>query len=674
MHYGEGGDERLMDLDSTNQSLRSTFTNRTEYLLTMLGYTVGLGNIWRWPYQCYSNGGAAFLIAYATVVVLIVQPLFMLEIAVGQHFRSTPVPIWSSVHPLLSGVGWAATLSSWTTAWYYNILCCWGIYYLGASFGASLPFLNGNAGGMDGDGAGLPWAAREDGNGTVVMNATFYFQETVLDQTTNVEHIGGLNWPLVGCLALAWGLVFLILSNGVQSAGKAVYVTALYPYVILAILLVRGLTLPGAEKGLRFLFMPDLDKLGEWRVWVNALVQALYGLGVSTGSLTVFGSFNAKDGDVVADALLLPAVNLATNVLAATVVFTVCGYVAHLNGSDSLEGLELSGCALAFQTYSTALETMSGGAVLAPLFFLMLLALGLDSCFALVELVVATLIDTGLSPFSHPGKQGNWRLSLLVVLCTAVSGLLFVTRGGIYYLNVVDGYGVGPVLIVLALLECGGVAWVFGGKRLWKLCAADMGPQHLAGWRALYWRFCCAVWGRLAPPVLCVIFAAAVYDAVTGDVAKLVCEHSYEHCPPSTGYAVWIGLATSFTCLACLPACALHAYCSPDPQAAVGFRYAIGDIDAAAWADCGPGRASGQRRSSLQRASRRLRKQRREARRADVRACMAAGGESCSGAEDAAGDEQGDGGGSEGEDDDGEWKVWEDMEPIPRRSGHAILR
>jgi hypothetical protein len=124
---------------------------------------------------------------------------------------------------------------------------------------------------------------------------------------------------------------------------------------------------------------------------------------------------------------------------------------------------------------------MEGGRILAPLFFLMLLSLGIDSCFALMELVIATLIDTGLTPFSHPGKQSNWRLSLTVILATAVPGLLFVTRGGVFYFNVVDAYGIGPVLLVVASLECAGVAWIYGAKRFEAECQIMLLGVGLSG-------------------------------------------------------------------------------------------------------------------------------------------------------------------------------------------------
>ena len=459
--------------NSNDDDARSTFNSRTEYILTMIGYTVGLGNVWRWPFQCFSNGGAAFLIVYVIVLVAVAMPVFLLEVAVGQRFRSTPVPIWSAIHPALCGLGWAATLSSWVTAWYYNVIDAWSLFYLGASLFDTSPSRSG-ADALHG--AGLPWADHDcsDDNfddsseRTCGMNATVYWERVVLRETDNVNHLGALNWPLAGCLLLAWIIVFGVLCKGVESAGKVVVFTATFPYVVLVVLLVRGLTLDGAGVGLRVLFVPDMSKIGDWRVWYAALNQVTYGLGLSTGSLVVFGSFNPPSNDVVKDTLLLPMINLLTNVLGATVVFSVAGYVAHTMGNDTLDDLDLSGGALAFMTYSTALASMPGGLLLAPFFFLMLLCLGLDSCFALVELVITTLIDTRLSPFSHPGKKSNWRLSLTVVLCTFLPGLVFVARGGIFILNIVDAYSVGPVLMVIAAAECIGIAWVYGSDRFMK--------------------------------------------------------------------------------------------------------------------------------------------------------------------------------------------------------------
>ena len=347
-----------------DSSKRALFGNRTEYLLSMVGYTVGLGNVWRWPYMCFSNGGAVFLVAYVTCMVFVAMPIFLLEVTIGQKFRSTPVPIWSAISPYLCGLGWAGTLSSYFCAWYYNVICAWSIFYLGAS----MDFSN-TSGCRSLSGVGLPWSvlyecADDDGQGqgcaynddggggvagsdntnqTVVMNATVYWSDTVLQSTHSINHIGVLNWHLAICLALAWVLVFGMASKGVESAGSAVYVTATFPYAVLVVLLVRGLTLPGASLGLRFLLVPKMSKLFDWQVWVNALSQVLYGMGLSSGSITVFGSFNPPTNDAIADTLLISAINIFTNLLAASVVFSVVGFVAHSNGNDSLDGLELSG-------------------------------------------------------------------------------------------------------------------------------------------------------------------------------------------------------------------------------------------------------------------------------------------------------------------------------------------
>ena len=253
---------------------RAAFSSRTEYVLSMIGYTVGLGNVWRWPYQCFTNGGAAFLVVYLVLLAAVAMPVFLLEVAVGQRFRSTPVPIWSAIHPALCGLGWSATVSSYVTAWYYNVIDAWSLYYLGASiFGSGGDGGGSSSSGKDAlSGGNLPWAERgceygdaydygaaddagREGERACKMNATVYWEDTVLRETANVSELGGLNWPLAGCLLLAWALVFLVLARGVESAGKVVYFTAVFPYAVLVVLLVRGLTLKGASMGLRFLFV-----------------------------------------------------------------------------------------------------------------------------------------------------------------------------------------------------------------------------------------------------------------------------------------------------------------------------------------------------------------------------------------------------------------------------------
>ena len=104
--------------------------------------------------------------------------------------------------------------------------------------------------------------------------------------------VGELRWPLCLALGISWLIIFLSLSNGVKSSGKVVYFTAIFPYVVLVILLCYGLTLDGYEEGIKFYLTPDLSKLKEAKVWKDAAVQIFFSLGTSFGVLISMASYN----------------------------------------------------------------------------------------------------------------------------------------------------------------------------------------------------------------------------------------------------------------------------------------------------------------------------------------------------------------------------------------------
>jgi len=119
---------------------RGNWTGKLDFLLSCLGYAVGLGNVWRFPYLCFKHGGGAFLIPYTIMLIFIGIPCFFLEISIGQYAALGPVTIYSSLSPLFKGLGFANFMASCFVGLYYNMIIAWTIYYLFASFTSQLPW------------------------------------------------------------------------------------------------------------------------------------------------------------------------------------------------------------------------------------------------------------------------------------------------------------------------------------------------------------------------------------------------------------------------------------------------------------------------------------------------------------------------------------------------------
>jgi len=264
---------------------------------------------------------------------------------------------------------------------------------------------------------------------------------------------------------IVWIGTYFIIFQGVGSSGKVVYVTALLPYVALGAFLIRALTLPNASTGLRFFLVPEFSKLLDPRVWLRAVNQIFYSLGVGFGSLIAFASYGDKTDNFAGTATKVSLINCGTSVLAGFVVFPILGYLAHelaevdpcITGKDieQLQDIGLSGSALAFIAFPIAMSSMPMPFLWAVLFFLMLLSLGIDSQFAMVESVMTVLHDSGIA-----GDMSKPVLAAILCVVSWACGIIFVTKGGIYWFNTFDYYVCIVAMFFVTAMECIGLMWV----------------------------------------------------------------------------------------------------------------------------------------------------------------------------------------------------------------------
>ncbi|CAL4067551.1 unnamed protein product, partial [Meganyctiphanes norvegica] len=303
-----------------NEVKRAKWGNQIEFILSSISYAVGLGNIWRFPYLCYRNGGGAFLIPYCIMLFVCGMPLMFFELCLGQFGREGPITVWK-ISPLFTGIGYAMFMISFYIGCYYNVVLAWAIYYIYSSFTHTLPWST-----CDGEwssdfcnrfnsrnctlGGGLMnitgycvlpnMTSEEEWN---TLNATVshikspaheFFHNHVLDigASSGLHDLGGFQGKIVLSLLFAWLIVYLVLLKGVESFGKVVYFTATFPYMILIILLIRACTLPGYIDGVTFYLTPDWEKLKSASVWGDAAIQIFFSLSPCWGGLITLASYN----------------------------------------------------------------------------------------------------------------------------------------------------------------------------------------------------------------------------------------------------------------------------------------------------------------------------------------------------------------------------------------------
>jgi len=320
-----------------------------------------------------------------------------------------------------------------------------------------------------------------------------------LEEQHSFENLGYLQPHLMCCLIVAWLLVAICLCKGVKSSGKVVYFTALYPFIILGILLIRGVTLPGAAEGIKWYITPVWEKLMDINVWGDAATQIFYSLSPCCGVLINLASYNKFDNNCHRDAIIVSIGNCVTSIFAGFVIFSIVGFMAaELN--LPMDQVVRSGPGLAFIAYPEAVIRLPLAPLWSFLFFTMLLTLGLDSQFAYTEALTSALMDEWTILRKH-------KATLVFTVCTicCLLGLPFCMNGGVLIFELIMTYNYWS-LPLLGLFEALLVAWLYGSDK-WLGNVLEMGID--TGILSYYWRF---TWCLLSPAVISVIFVLILLD------------------------------------------------------------------------------------------------------------------------------------------------------------------
>ncbi|XP_031720125.1 sodium- and chloride-dependent GABA transporter 2-like [Anarrhichthys ocellatus] len=476
---------------------RGQWGNKLEFLLAVAGTLVGLGNLWRFPYLCYKNGGGAFLIPYVLFLLCCGIPMFLLETAMGQFTSQGCITCWRHFCPLFEGIGYATQLVIAYAAVSYIVIQAWAFFYLFSSFSAEIPWAScGNTWNtefcieFDKTNASSNWTAN------ATTPATEFWERRVLGISKGIDEIGSLRWELALCLLLAWILCYFCVWKGVRSTGKVVYFTATFPYVMLVVLLVRGVTLPGAMDGIAFYLYPDLTRLVDPQVWMDAGAQVLFSFGICQGSLTALGSYNQFNNDCFKDTFILCLVNGGSSFVAGFAIFSVLGFMSYEQGLPISE-VAASGPGLAFIAYPRAVAMMPFPQLWSICFFVMVILLGADTQFVSLECLMTTVTDMFPTVF----RRAYRRELLLLCLCSVCFflGLLLVTEGGLYFLQLFDHYVCsGNNLLLLSVCQSIAIGWIYGADRLFD----DI--EEMVGYRP--WSIMKYCWLYITPTVCLATF------------------------------------------------------------------------------------------------------------------------------------------------------------------------
>ncbi|RUS84339.1 hypothetical protein EGW08_007871 [Elysia chlorotica] len=487
------------DDDSTREKgKRETWSRAFDFLLACIGFSVGLGNVWRFPYLCYKNGGGAFLIPYFLFVVVGGIPLFYLEVAVGQFMSRGGLQAWNIV-PLFQGIGLASCIIVFFLNCYYNVILSWAFFYMFSSFNSELPWEKCNHT-WNSDNCSTDFARDSNLTGrsekTFLDPVTEFWENKVLGISDGLHDLGAVKWDLALCLLFAWIVVYCCICQGIKSSGKVMYVTATSPYIFMLILLIRNATLDGAADGVEFYLKTNLTKLKETEVWVDAGTQIFFSSSIGLGTLTALGSYNKFTHNSYRDSVLFACVNSGTSFFAGFIVFTILGFMAKQQGRTVADVAESGQCTLDISTQCTKLPAAHPGLCL--------------SCFLVQFVGVEGVVTTVVDQYPKLLRKGYRKEIFIAVCCCAMFlvGLTMVTNGGMYVFQIFDYYSGSRIILLVAFIELFAISYVYGKSRFYDNVLMMVGLSVMR--RTLPFMVIC--WTVLSPIFCLTVFVLSAID------------------------------------------------------------------------------------------------------------------------------------------------------------------
>lgn len=499
-----------------------TWTYHVEYILSSVGYCVGLGNIWRFPYTMYLNGGGSYFVPYFILLFLGGIPMFLLESSLGQFTQSGVLTAFCII-PVFKGVGWLALVNAFLVAVYYVFFMVYSLKYFFGSFQMVVPWSRcqrdwgddcydgrNETGDRDGNSTSLPYCqvvATKSVNAAArncrvrFSPAEKYWQHEIV--YANVPHRKDepVHADLAILLLINYFVVFLCVSKGIKTSSRVAAVTSVAPYILITGFMIYGFTLKGAETGLRQLMKPDWQKVTNIETWSSALSQMFFSLSLGLGGATMYGSFNKLHNPIDRDVLIISFLDFFASVLASVCVFSVIGYLANKQGVDVKDFTPEGGTHqnLLFVLFPQAIVEMDEDPRLFSIvFFLLLFCLGLDTHFTFV-LTLHTAFQDEFG-FARKHKTG-----VLVGLCVVLflCGLPFTQANGYDNLILMDKFVVDVSVTFCVCCEAVVVAWIYGVKRYVRDVEFMIGPTLNNA--------CLFCWGLSGPITALVLFSYSLY-------------------------------------------------------------------------------------------------------------------------------------------------------------------
>ncbi len=356
---------------------RGSFSGKIGFVLSAAGASVGLGNIWRFPYLCAKYGGGIFLIVYILLALTFGYTMIVAETAIGRHTKKSPVGAFNSIsnNKLMGLGGWINAIIPILIVPYYSVIGGWVCKYL-------FEYITNDA--------------------SVLASDTFF-----TDFISN--GVSSEFWFIVFAI-LVLAVIFMGVENGIERVSKMVMPVL----VVLAIIIcIYSVTRPGALGGVKYLFVPDFKHFSIMTL-VTAMGQMFYSLSIAMGILITFGSYVKEEVSIEESTKQVEIFDTAIALLASLMI--IPAVFAFNNGDESMLK---AGPSLMFITMPKIFASMGFGKIIGILFFALVLVAAVTSAIALTESAVSTFSDE----FHWSRKRGTVFMAVIMVALGSLSSL-----------------------------------------------------------------------------------------------------------------------------------------------------------------------------------------------------------------------------------------------------------
>ncbi|AMD17714.1 sodium:calcium symporter [Methanobrevibacter sp. YE315] len=452
-------------------SNKNEWNSNLSFLLAMIGSAIGLGNIWRYPYVLYSNGGGTFYIPYFIAILLLGIPFLILEYGVGYNYKSSFAKAITQINSKWQYLGWFIPVTVFIFTVYYSVVLAWDGLYVVLSFSKA-------------------WGS----------NPNAYFATTLLQSSQNFT--GLLNFiPLIGIvIAIVWIIIWFISHRGLEKGiGNVSKVLVPLLFIVMMALVGFSLTLPGAAIGLNELFNPNWQLLTKFDIWMAAFAQIIFSISLGMSISFTYASYIKEDTDLITNTLIITFANAIFENIAALGVFSVLGYMS-LHSGTAVHDLVTQGIGIVFIVYPTVFNILGQwGFILGPLFFLTVYLAGFTSILSSIEPL----------SFSIQNKFNISRSKTItfLIIVGALLAMPFATSFGQTLLEYVDTF-INLIALLLAIFfECIIFAWMFKAEKLIDFLNSRSKTFKLGKWWLIIVKY-------ILPMFILIIWIGGIIDVV----------------------------------------------------------------------------------------------------------------------------------------------------------------